>query len=220
MMYATWRRFLNPCFDLQLIELTGRGVRLDEENDESIEKIGECVFNKLKKRSNPYMLFGHSMGVLIIGEILKNVFQYNYSKPLRVFFSGRNPLHYRYEGASIYDEDDSIFKEKILSLGGFSEQLKNSSALDLFIPILKSDFKKIENYHYMFDQENWDFPLTIFSGIYDYTTSHEKILKWADYTSGTCDFIEFPDDHFFINNKIPEITGIINSYAEQEGVEL
>ena len=218
MMYATWRRFLNPCFNLQLIELTGRGSKLDEKNEDSIEKIGEHIFNGLKKRSNPYMLFGHSMGVLIIGEILKNVFQFNYSRPLRVFFSGRNPLHYQYEGAPLYDDDDSIFKENLLSLGGFSEQLKNSSALDLFIPILKSDFKIIENYHYTFVQEKWDFPLTIFSGTYDYTTNHEKILKWADYTSGTCDFIEFPDDHFFINNKTLEITGAINAYVEEERV--
>lgn len=51
MMYATWRRFLNPCFNLQLIELSGRGSRLDEENEESIEKIGEHIFNILKKEA-------------------------------------------------------------------------------------------------------------------------------------------------------------------------
>ena len=215
MMYATWRRFLSPCFNLQLIELSGRGSRLDEENEESIEKIGEHIFNILKKRSNPYMLFGHSMGVLIVGEILKNVLQFNYPRPLRVFFSGRNPLHYQCEGPHLFDEDGSVFKENLLSLGGFSEQLKNSSALDLFIPILKLDFKIIENYRYTFDHEKWDFPLTIFSGTQDFTTSHEKILKWANYTSGTCDFIEFPDDHFFINKKIPEITGIINAHTEK-----
>jgi surfactin synthase thioesterase subunit len=214
MMYSTWKHLLNPCFNLQLIELAGRGSRLGDENEESIEKIGEHIFDKLKKRSDPYMLFGHSMGVLIIGEILKNVFQYNYSKPMRVFFSGRNPLHCRYEGATPYDEDNSIFKENLLSLGGFSEQLKNSSALDLFVPILKSDFRIIENYHYSPCQEKWNFPLTIFSGTYDVTTSYEEILKWADYTSGICDFVEFPDDHFFINNKISEITGVINTYAE------
>ena len=61
------------------------------------------------------MLFGHSMGVLIVGEILKNVLQFNYPRPLRVFFSGRNPLHYQCEGPYLFDEDGSVFKENLLS---------------------------------------------------------------------------------------------------------
>lgn len=214
MVYNVWKKHLHPSIELYPIELAGRGRRFSECFYSSFEEAVEDIYCFIKEKLDDaeYALFGHSMGSMLEVELLHRLKQSEHRVPLHAFFSGRYPPHIKKEEKVIYTLPDEEFKNEIFKLGGTSKELMESEELlELFIPILKADYRIIDGYSYNHDGEMFDCGITVFNGREDTEIEQGDLSQWRAYTEKTCRIYEFQGGHFFINDHSKSIIEIINS---------
>lgn len=208
MVYLKWKKYLDDNFDLIPIDLPGRGRRISEPFLESIEDIVEDIISQIEKLMDErfvYALYGHSMGCLIIYELAHKLRLKNYPMPVHVFLSGRNPPHYGMDRI-ISDMNDRDFFEEISKYGGTpTEFFQHKELLDIFLPILKSDYKLVEKYEFNPYEEKVFGNMTFFYSTKDEGLTRRKVEEWQQYISGDLTIYEFEGGHFFIHDHYPKM---------------
>lgn len=212
-VFNNWRRYLHKDIELNPLELAGRGKRIYDPLYENIGEAVEDIYTLIKSKLNeaPYAFFGHSMGGIIAYELVQKAVNLNNNQPRHLFFSGRGAPH-------ISDEDDDPywrlpdeeFKEKILELGGTPKEFfEHPELLEVFLPVLKNDFKIAEEYNHSGRICPLDVDISVFIGREEEVTA-EQMVGWKDHTRGLCSIHYFPGNHFFIHVETKKILGIIN----------
>lgn len=213
-IYEKWRKFLYPSIKLIPIEYAGRGNRFNKPLLENINDILEDIFLIIEKnldKGDEYSLFGHSMGALIAYELSYKLISENFNSPTHVFFSGKLAPHIENSFNPINNLNDLEFKQKILQLGGTPiEALKNDEWSKLFLPILKTDFKAVENYIYCKKDKLLPCNFSILYGQDDFLTAN-RIEEWTYHTKKQCTFLKFSGGHFFLKDHTSDITTLINN---------
>lgn len=200
------------------IEIPGRGTRFAQPLWEDIEVIVDDIFEIIKRDINNslYAFFGHSMGTILIYELTRRIKNAGYSEPLHIFLSGRFPPHIN-EKKLISDLPDDQFKKEIFELGGTPKELIESQELfDVFLPILRSDYKAIENYKMKHERIKWTSNISVLYGSHDKEIVEHEYNEWANYTEGTCEFYKYCGDHFFIHKNTDKILDLLNNTLVKE----
>jgi len=83
--------------------------------------------------------------------------------------------------------------------GTSDDVLKNAKLMQLFLPVLRTDFSKCETYVY-FSEEPLDCPITAFGGLQDSEVSYEDLAAWRNQTYGSFALRMFPGNHFFLHS--------------------
>lgn len=210
-VYFSWFKNLDKNIELYPVELAGRNKRFSEPLIDSIEiTIEDILLKNSQAVQSPYALFGHSLGCLIIYELLRVLLDRQFPAPQHVFLSGGAPPHFK-EPTFIHTLSDQDFLKEIFKMGGLSQQfLDNKEIQKIFLPILRSDFKMFETYKVSKEQLIFPCPLTILAGNRDCTLSLDIAKEWAKYTEHSCEFIVYEGDHFFIKEHYNAITHLIN----------
>lgn len=205
-----WEPYLSENINLVPIELPGRGNRFGETCYDNFEFVVDDVFEKVKEYiSSPYALIGHSMGATFIFEIYYRIENEHLTRPLHLFFSGSKPPYTRSQTEKIYNLPQEQFWEKIISLGGTPQEvIENDELLEIFLPVLRADFKILDNYKFV------PKPLKIktdFSVLYgEDDIPLKKILEWKAHAGASVDIFRFAGGHFFIDGNIEKFTQVIN----------
>lgn len=99
---------------------------------------------KLSKGNEKYAIFGHSMGAYIAYELYYKLKNSQTEAPEHLFLSGINPPMLR-KSIKISHLDNDTFLEQVVELGGIpSDLLKHKDVLNFFLPILRNDFRIVE----------------------------------------------------------------------------
>ena len=207
-------QFLKPYIplniDFQPIELPGRGKRM---NEKILSSDKECIADLFAqivslRNSRPYILYGHSMGASLGLRITKKLEDIN-DAPVSLVVSGNaGPgTGVNKKRSEMNDED---FKNELKLLGGVSEEvLDNDDLFDFFAPIMRADFKLLEN------SEKLTSDFKIKSGIVaimgDKEETADKIENWKNHTSGNFKSHLLPGNHFFIHDHPQKLAQIITS---------
>lgn len=213
-IYYKWKKYLSDSIELVPIELAGRGRRMKEEFYESMSQAVDDVYNIINPliKESDYALYGHSMGTIIAFELCRKLINERERQPLHLFVSGRYPPSVAREKKYLSRLPNNEFINEIFKLGGTSSKLIDDKELrDLFIPILKADYRIIEEYKYIDINKKFDFGITAFNGKADTEVTYSEIKQWQNHTIAKNIVYEFEGNHFFINDKFVEITEIINS---------
>lgn len=212
-IYSKWRRYLDPGIELRAVELAGRGKRIHEglyrNVADAVSDIMDLIKNEIK--DTPYALFGHSMGSMIAYELARKISTDGFPPPRHVFFSGRGAPHLRKEKEQLYHlMEDEEFRTAVLELGGTSpEFFHHPELLELFLPMLRNDFRLAEERDRADDISLLDVNITVLTGKDDDLTV-EQIQAWKQYTTRFCNIHYFEGGHFFINDDITGVVEIIN----------
>lgn len=181
--YLPWQSKINLKIKLHPVELKGRGRRLNEGLPSSIDEVVEDIFNKeflnlINKEE--YALFGHSMGGVIAYELYLKTLKLGKRLPKHIFFSGCEAPYTRSTNDISHNLPDEEFINKIVNLGGTPrEVVEDINFKRYFLPIIKNDFKILENYKTVFKGELLcDF--SILYGNKDYTITVEGLKSWGD----------------------------------------
>lgn len=211
MVYSKWRPYLDPSIDLHPVELAGRGKRFQEVKYNSLDEAVEDIYGKIKPfLSRPFAFYGHSMGSLLVHEVSCKIRQESGLSPVHLFVSGRKAPHIPAELKKIHLLPDDEFKEEIQKLGGTPDELlENVELFDFFKPVLKADYKMIEEYEYPFRDYRLDCDITVLNGRDD-TITEEELTAWEQLTSRSCQVKNFDGGHFFINSQFESIVNLIN----------
>ncbi|MED4445710.1 thioesterase II family protein [Bacillus thuringiensis] len=212
-IYHDWKNHLHPSIQIVPIELKGRGQRFLEVFYESLEEAVDDIFENIKDkiRNDDFAIYGHSMGGLLAFELYYKLSKLNSNKPKHIFFSGYRAPSVIRERENIYTLPDYEFMKKVMELGGTSEELmKNKDLLEIYLPIIRSDFMITETYNYEEREEKIACDISILNGKQD-TTNLKDILTWKNHGCGEFKVYNLEGNHFFINNNVENITSIINT---------
>lgn len=216
-IYYKWKKHLNPSIKLEPIELKGRGKRFNENFYETLQEAVEDIFQNIKDKivDDEYAIYGHSMGSLLGYELYHKIASKNLRIPKHIFFSGYKPPSIKRKEKLIQRLPDEEFIKEVIDLGGTLEELlDNKELLQLFIPILRSDFRMLENYVYKDRRDKIQCNISVLNGKEDRITL-EEILAWKNHGDKGFKVYSFEGGHFFINTNIESITDIISETLVQ-----
>ncbi|WP_010249068.1 thioesterase II family protein [Acetivibrio cellulolyticus] len=213
MSYMSWKRYLDKRIELKPIELSGRGKRFVEPLYGDAKDAVDDIYNRISGEldGTAYAIYGHSMGTILTYELIRAIIGKNGQEPLHVFFSGRYPPFAEVEDENVYMLPDREFMAKISSLGGTNQEvLENKELLDLFLPVLRADYKLVETYKHNGSILKLNCDISVLSGKYDDYVEGKSVERWQECTNKNCKFYEFDDGHFFINKCKEGVIAVIN----------
>ncbi|MEL3970716.1 thioesterase domain-containing protein [Rossellomorea oryzaecorticis] len=209
-IYYKWKNFFeekSPALECIPIELAGRGRKFKEDLyqdfEEAIEKLSLEIIRHIENNDS-FSIFGHSLGSYLAFEVARRLETTNGNGPKWLFVSGSNPPHLINTKAES-SLPDSQFLEHVKKLGGTAPSFFESKELvELYTPILKSDFHLLETYSIdPYTPPYVNANIMAFGGEQDLLSTHVQI--WGDYTKGNFNHLTLPGDHFFLNPWYKEI---------------
>jgi medium-chain acyl-[acyl-carrier-protein] hydrolase len=211
-IFAKWEQYLAPGISLRAIEPAGRGRRLHEALYPDMAAAVDDIFNLVLKEvfDGPYALFGHSLGSKYVYKLALKIQETSLSQPVHLFFSGRRPPHVKDKNEKKFHlMNDTEFRQELINLGGTPpEFFEHPELLELFLPVLKNDFRLSEE-----EVEGDILPLncniTVFSGKEDEQTP-EQCDGWKYHTRKLCSIHYFNGGHFFIHHEAWRMIQLIN----------
>jgi len=212
-IYYKWKKLLDPSIELVPLSLKGRGKRFSEDLYQNLQEAVDDIFENIKERivDEDYAIYGHSMGSLLAYELYYKISNQNLRKPTHIFFSGYIAPSIIRKRENTYALPDNDFMQKVMKLGGTPEELMNNQVLlQIFLPIIRSDFKMLESYNYEKRENKIDCDVSILNGKQDFIKLNE-ILAWKNHVSRGFNIYNFEGNHFYINSNVENITNIINN---------
>lgn len=216
-IYCKWNKLLRNDIDLFLVELAGRGKRLSEDFYNCFDEAVEDLFTRIKDYiDDDYAIFGHSLGCWLAFELAYKIHEKGYNPPKHIFLSGNRAPHIYKREKVMHKLPDEEFKKEILKLGGTPKEIfEMKELMELFTPILRADYKILDEYKF----EEHGFPLnsdiTVLNGIDDDLT-HEDLESWRSYTTGQFKICNFKGDHFFLMEEPQKVTELINNTLSEK----
>ncbi len=213
--FNTLLPFLEPYFNVKVIEYPGRGVCFGKELVSDIKMLVDIVFLDVKEDLNRhYFFWGHSMGALVCYLLAKKIQDMGVQEsPKYLFLSGSRGPKVPITSSS-HTLPYNTFWAVINDLGGCPDEVLQSEELkELFEPILRADFKCMETYKHI-EQSKLNVPITLMLGTND-TVSEQEAKLWEAETSEPVDLHLFEGDHFFI---FEQYQGIVDLIVKKLGV--
>jgi len=211
--YNFLKPHLRDQFNFIPIELPGRGKRRSEELLFDKDSAVKDVLNQILKNmnSNPFLIYGHSMGALIGFSVVEELEKRNLF-PLHFVTSG-NPGPNIYSGKQRFALPKEEFISELKILGGMEpEIIENDELFSFFEPVIRADFEIVEKQNNQENNQKISTPIYACMGADEEFCSH--IENWRQYTSGGFKSRLFKGDHFFILNHEQEIAEIIKECSE------
>ena len=212
-IYDKWIGNLDTKIELHPIELAGRGTRIADNLYSNIEEAIDDVLEQIKNEiiDSDYAIFGHSMGSILTYEVLQRIENLRLPPPIYAFFSGRRAPHCPSRRAKSYSKMNELELEKVMiALGGTPPEFFNYPELkNMFIPIIKSDFKIADSIVEKSEVQPFNFDISIFIGTDEDVTEQES-TEWSQHTTGNCSITYFQGGHFFLLDKQQEVVDTIN----------
>jgi medium-chain acyl-[acyl-carrier-protein] hydrolase len=200
-VYRDWTlmapRFLQIC----PVELPGRGRLIGEPFARSLTTLARMISEEISNYADrPYTIFGHSMGALLTYEVAAQLELAGQPHPFRIFLSGALPPFLARNRRRVSDLPKALFLDHLRELQGTPDAiLNNQDLMQLFLPVLRSDFRLCEGYEIP-EPHLLQVPVTALSGEQDRETPEADMLLWKRATTSTFESRRYPGDHFFFTD--------------------
>lgn len=180
------------------IELPGRGARFSEPPLTDIHLMVNDVFKQIRRQlDHPYAIYGHSMGAILGYLLARKIEAERLNPPLHLFFTGSGGPSMLKKERKLFELERPALAKALKEMGGMPDDiLNNDHHLDIFLPILRADFRAMETFEYV-QREKLNIPLSVITGSEE-GISLEKIEAWRKETIATVDIRKLPGNHFFI----------------------
>lgn len=202
MAYYRWTSRLLPDCDLVRINLPGRETRLREPPLKEGKRLVESIAQELVfLTERPYAVYGHSMGALMAFELCREMRRRQLSVPIHLFVSGFRAPHLPPPDLPFAHLPDNDFLNRVREYGGVPDQIaQNEELLEIFLPILRADFRIVETYAYE-EEPPLDCSITAFGGLSDPKVTSDKICAWRLHTKEKFTAHFLPGGHFFVQES-------------------
>jgi medium-chain acyl-[acyl-carrier-protein] hydrolase len=197
-VFRDWSKALPATIEVCLVELPGHGTRLRERPCSRLLPLIEAIVPfLLPYLDKPFAFFGHSMGGLISFELARLLRRCYHCLPVHLCISGRRAPQISNSKCSIYALPEPEFLQELRRLNGTPPAvLESADLMQVFLPILRSDFEILETYCYRFEPP-LACPITVLGGLQDSEVSYEELKAWQEQTASKFAVRMLPGDHFF-----------------------
>lgn len=197
--FGEWSNALNQSgIEVCAIQMPGHEDRIYENLLTNVhELVSEIVVAMADLQDKPFAFFGHSMGTLISFEVARKLRLLKMKEPKVLFMSsGKAPQISPRRTLHKLPNDSFLFKIK--ELGGTPDIIiENQDLLDLYLPILRADFKMIETYQYA-KSTPLDTRIVAYGGRMDQEVRYEDIVAWERHSLEPLKVKIYEGDHFYL----------------------
>lgn len=201
-IYLRWRRLMPAWIEIVPIELPGRGMRLNEAAWNNYPALTHYLSDEIaRSASQPYAVFGHSMGALLAFGIAQQLRQMRAAPPVALLIAGcAAPSRQDSERYSkILTEADLI--ADLNQQGGTPEEVFNSPEfLAMTLDLLRIDYQVCESFQYT-RQIPLTAPIHCFGGKSDTTINTASLSAWRQESSQLFTLDWFEGGHFFLRQS-------------------
>ncbi len=209
--YNSWKDYLGERIKICPIQLPGREDRFTEEPIRTMDIITEQVVQSLMNKQNKLILFGHSMGTKMLYEVERELESRGRVSEL-IVVSACSPPHVP-DKFPISDLPDDQFIEELIKYNGIPESMAlHREIIDLFLPMLRSDFVMSESY-ICSERIKLACPILALGGNKDDGANEEDVKAWAEYTDDIFQYHIFEGDHFYLKEKEEKVIKAIKDIA-------
>ncbi|AOM78763.1 thioesterase II family protein [Pedobacter steynii] len=197
-------------YDFIPIELPGRGNRIRERILQDFSAAARDLYLQIvsKLKSPNFLLYGHSMGALLVLRIA-SLLELDGYIPQAIVVSGN-------AGPGISSSKirhllpDEQFKNELKILGGMPDEVLDNKELYEFVePIIRADFKIAETSQRKEVLTPVNSPIYALMG--DAESKVDKIENWKTYTLSTFKYEVLEGGHFFIYDNAMALSGVIKA---------
>jgi surfactin synthase thioesterase subunit len=201
--YLPWAKWLPKNVELVAVQPPGRSSRISEKCHSNMESyVNEVLLNIRKIVDIPYILFGHSLGSRVAFEVMVQCNKLGLPLPQHFIASGSKGPHVPLRSEPIHELPDDEFITKLVDFKGTAQEvLDNKELLELFMPMLRADFKLSDTYNHS-SKLKFDCPITVIGGKSDLDVTRDDLNSWAQLFTYEADIHIVPGDHFFIDNQV------------------
>lgn len=196
--YIHWQNSLSPGIQLCVLQLPGRGSRIQDAALDSMDDLVAAIVEGISPYlDKPFAFFGHSMGAIVAYEVSQRLRALNKAMPRQLLVSScRGPGIPR----PYADIHALPFDELLASLGELNgtptEALANRELMTMMEPSIRADFKIIETRVYT-EQAPLNLPITALGGKQDPSVSAQDLQAWRQHTDSGFWLKLFDGDHFY-----------------------
>lgn len=209
-VFRQWQGRFEAGVEVVGIELPGRGSRFSLPVSESLNQLVRSIAEEIICYSEtPFFFFGHSLGAHLAFNVAVHLQHLQKRVPLQVIVSGRSaPSDKTLYYPKITDLPHQEFIDNLVHYGGTPKEiLDNKELMEIFVPILRADFRLSEQEN-IYEGEMLRCPLTVFGGKLD-KAPEEKLRLWSLESDCHTEVLMFDGDHFFIQSKFFEVTELV-----------
>lgn len=204
-VFSSWKGKLPSRLNIYSFQAPGKEDRISELPHNDLSTIvAEAADAIIAHNNKSIMLFGHSLGALIVYELVKKIELSGQNVSLAIV-SGRNPPQKLSKMKPIAHLPDKEFISEVEQLDGTPNGVfEHPELLEIFLPILKADFKIAENYCNT-QPKRIQSSLFVLSGKQDPWIDAKDLELWKHVTDGACEIKLFDGDHFFLRDQDPKL---------------
>ncbi len=201
-VFRSWLNELPSWIELVVAQLPGHGTRILEQHHVDVDELVPEIIDELTPElDQPYAIFGHSLGALLGYEVVRRLQSMGAAMPVHLFVSARMAPQLPDLDEPVYNLPKNDFIAHLQKINGTPRQvLENQELMEVFLPVLRSDFQLNETYQFT-SGPRLNCPVTVFGGIADTRISQQDLLAWKDLTDGPFEARMFPGDHFFLHSE-------------------
>lgn len=201
-----------PDISLIALEYAGHGTRHKESFYENFSELTADMVTLLMDNlvnGEPYALFGYSMGTIVAVDVLRNIVSSGVLHYPEHLFLAAYPPYTNMELKNFDGEcKNELVKRRTINFGAVSESLAHNRVFwRVYLPVYRADYSLIGKFRFEEFNLKTNIPLTVFYSETD--TPFLRMRQWSSYFNGSCDFLEYTGNHFFINDNYEEISSEI-----------
>ena len=207
-VYANLAKELEDLAELIAIQPPGKEDRSDEKLYTSITEIVQALLKHFEPPTEPYYLFGHSLGSLVAYEFYLGLKKQGKRLPEQLFISGSKAPGPR-NGEPIHNLPEDEFIEAVLSkYTNAADRETRKAALKHDSSVLRADVTMLETYAY--SEEDIEIPFTAIAGYDDPLISPKKLRTWGLLAASEFKLSYINGDHNLITGSWEELAKIIS----------
>ncbi|AOS63696.1 thioesterase II family protein [Actinoalloteichus hymeniacidonis] len=207
--FRPWQHLLQPEIEPVTMQYPGRedrfGDRLIDTMDVLVAEIVDVLETML---TQPYALFGHSMGSAVAYEIAVEARRRGLRAPVRLIASGRPSPHHAVI-SDVHRQDDASLAAELVRLGGTPREVMADDELRAAVlRYVRNDYRLIETYRPSV-VEPLSCPVSVLIGSGDPECGEPAATTWRSTTSEAVSVVVFEGDHFFLVPQRSRVAAVI-----------
>lgn len=208
-IFHEWSTLLSDV-EVVPVQLPGRERRFQEPaHDNMAALVAELACVSDSVLTQPYALFGHSMGALVAFELVRTLRGQSRPLPRVLLVSASRAPHRRSQREPAADTMELL--RRLKDLGGTSrEAWASPELLSLMLPTLRSDFRLVDTYAYQHESP-LPCPIVALHGEDDPEATTDETAHWSAQTTSAFRHRTLPGGHF---NIVEDQQALVRGVAE------
>lgn len=208
-LFRPWRGKLAPGSVVRPVQLPGRGSRLAEPPLRRMADLVDPLCQALEPYlSQPYALFGHSMGAVVAYEVARSFSAAAVPGPACLLVSGRAP-RLPSGWRQVHALPDDEFLAEVSRLNGMpAEVLGDPDLLSMLLPALRGDYELSETYEPP-SGASLRCPVTAYLSTADPDTGEQEMRCWQEVSTGEFAMRVFSGDHFYLKGGRQDVLSAV-----------